>query len=208
MKIPIWPRSTLLAVGIMAAGGAHAATSYDLAVNHGFGSHDTGLAGGQFTYEPLVLLNTSNVVAAGVTLTQKLPLGIFLDKIAGDAVGTCTLKGGAALPPMPFKTTSANQTIDCVVEDITAAGASNGKKVQFHVTIPEVGANWIASASAQPQTGHTDNGNDGGANHTDISRSLSTSYAADLGIQLSGPPSARQHESFNYVAKVTNLTTI
>lgn len=176
------------------AGGAQAA-SFDLVVNHNaIPPSATGLAGGDFSYEPIVFLNTDNVTAAGVTLTQVLPEGITLNSIEGASCNNAA---------MPFVTTAANRTIACDLADITAAGQSNGITVKFNVTIPEVGTDWQALASAQPAASDSDTDT---GNNLNIGRNITTTTAADLGLELNGPAggTATQHVPFNYVAKVTN----
>lgn len=194
MNIPIWARRSALAAGLMMAAGAAQAAEIDLTVNHNVSPAASGLAGGDFSYTPLVFL-TNGGNASGVTLTQVLPEGIWLKNIETGGKASCNATG------MPFLTTSSNNTITCALDPITANGSANGIPVEFKVTIPEVGTDWQALASAQPSSADTDSNT---SDNLNLPRNITTNNAADLGIEITGPATATQFESFNYVAKVTN----
>lgn len=173
---------------------AWAATN-DVLVNHDVvPTSATGPAGGDFSYQPIVVLN-AGTSATNVALTEKMPLGVTLNSIevvpAGQ--GTCTA------PAMPVVTTAANQTIQCNLADITAPGVANGIRVKFDVTIPGVNTNWEALASASAAETDSDP-----SNNQNLPRNITTYDAADLGITLTAPANVTQFQSFDYTATVVN----
>lgn len=182
------------AAAILAAPVAQAQT-VNLVVNHNaIPDTATGPAGGNFSYAPLVSLN-AGPFATNVKLTQVLPEGVRLRSIAFEPAesGTC------ASPAMPFTTNSANKTIVCDLNDITQLGSGNGTRVLFNVAIPEVGTNWTATASATATSSNEDGSNQ------NLPRRITTTTAADLGIQLLAPAGPmKQFTPFNYTIKVTN----
>lgn len=184
----------LAAATFMATPVAHA-QSVNLVVNHNaIPETATGPAGGVFSYAPLVSLN-SGAVASNVKLTQVLPEGVRLNSITFEP----SLAGACAAPAMPFTTNSANKTIVCDLNNITQLGSANGIRALFNVAIPEVGTNWMAIASATATGANEDGSNQ------NLSRRITTTAAADLGIQLLGPSGPiKQFTPFNYSIKVNN----
>lgn len=192
-------RRLALASAMMGVSAGAFAAEMDLVINHQVAPADTGYAGGEFTYRPLVSINTDGVTATGVTLSQRLPVGVVLNSITS-AKATCNVP----VDSLPLTITAGNQTVSCELEPITAAGTANGIAVDFNVTIPTVNTNWKAFASATLASGDTDQ--DGNINNTNIEGNITTYDAADLGLVLTGPAggTATQYQPFNYIAKVTN----
>lgn len=184
-----------LAVALMAAPVALAG-SVNLVVNHNvIPASATGPAGGDFSYAPLVSLN-GGAAATNVKLTEVLPEGVRLNSITFEPAAS----GACATPTMPFMVTGANKTIACDLNDITQSGSGNGIRVLFNVTIPEVNTNWQALASATATDADVMLGS-----NADLPRNVTTTTAADLGIQLLGPADpVKQFTPFNYTIKVAN----
>lgn len=189
-------RKLALASALMGVSAGAWAAAVSLTVNHNaIPSTATGLAGGDFTYQPLVFTNGG--AASGVTLKQVLPEGVTLNSITAPSGVSCDATG------MPFVTNGSNKTITCQLPAITASGSENGIAVGFNVTIPEVSTDWAAFASATPASGDTDSDP---SDNSDIKRNITTTAAADLALALAGPAggSATQFVPFNYVASITN----
>ncbi len=192
-----WAMS-LLAVPLMGLAGTALAQSINLVVNHdAIPETATGLAGGDFSYAPLVSNNTPDgSPATNVTLTQVLPPGVLLNSITFEPPGSGACPG---TPAMPFPVDSGNQTIACDLNDITQVGEQHGIRVLFNVTIPEVNTNWNAVASATATNVVSDGSNQ------NLPRNITTNVAADLGIELLGPIGpVTQFQAFDYTIKVTN----
>lgn len=187
-------------IGLLLLGGAGTTrAAIDLSVNHNaIPPSATGLAGGSYTYAPLVFLNADpdGTGASGVVLTQVLPEGVSLQSIAFTPVGG----NSCSTPAMPFVVTGSNKTITCNLDDIAGTGSGQGITVKFNVIIPTVDTNWTAVASAHAAQNDTD-----ASNNLALPRNITTTKAADLGIVLAGPGGTpRQNVPFDYTATVTN----
>lgn len=198
--LPIWQHVGKTAIWSLMAMGAGSAVAQnglvEVVVNHNaIPESATGPAGGSFAYAPLVSLNAGSA-AKNLKLTQVLPVGVRLDSIAFEPSngGACSSTG------MPFDTTAANNTIACDLNDINVPGTENGIRVLFNVTIPEVGTDWAAYASAT-----ADNASETPGSNKDLERRITTTEAADLGIDLFGPAGGvKQFSPFDYRIQVSN----
>lgn len=184
----------LLAVAGLFAGAAFA-QSTDILVNHNglYGGVDAafGPAGGTFTYQARVQHN-AGPTAAGVLLTENLPVGGIFENYSSPAGITCSpaLTSGTVI-------TNGNNTLTCAVGTL---GAADGVKVvNFNVVLPDVGTNWQATAS----TTHAGTDNDTG-NNTNLPRNFTTNAAADLGVELIAPATVANGAAFNYTINVTS----
>jgi uncharacterized repeat protein (TIGR01451 family) len=193
-----WLARALLSGGMLATAAAVAAPAdTDILVNQDglYGGQDAsaGPAGGTFTYVAKVRHNNIGPDAAGVTLTEVLPVGAVFQGYAGSAAGiTCTA------PAPGTVLTAANNTLTCNIGSLSPADGF--KSVAFEVILPAVGTNWRAVASARMASPDYDNDQ----NNTGLDRNFTTTEAADLAIALSAPSSAVNGGAFQYTVNVQN----
>lgn len=170
----------------------------DLVVNHNTSYLGTsavaGPAGGTFTYQAVVLHNsTGGAPANNVSLKQQLPIGGIFQSYSTSPEGI------VCAPVLPKGTLidADNQTLTCNLGTITNQDGS--KSVSFDVILPSVGTNWLASASASYDGVDIDPDN-----NTNLTRNFTTNTAADLGIELLAPATVANGAAFDYTIKVTN----
>ncbi|NLY15880.1 MAG: DUF11 domain-containing protein [Gammaproteobacteria bacterium] len=176
---------------MMAAGSAHA---FDLLVNHDVfipdpdatipygsmkevvGGDASGPAGGKFAYVAKVILNQTPA-ATDVKLVEKLPVGVTLDSVVFEpaGAGACDLTSG--------EISAGNQEITCNLDDGQLTNQDDTVAVRFNVTIPTVGNNWRAYASASADQSSSDSDP---TNETNIPRNITTYTAADVGLVVEG----------------------
>lgn len=213
MRIPlplrhtqIW--ATLLAAPLLglASHTAHAATTYDLLVNHdafqtGGAAVSAGTdvvdapAGGNFVYRTKSKINGSPGPVSNAVLMQKLPNGAIFQGIEYPADVNCI---GA--PAAGEKI--SNEVISCTIPSLTDAEVH----IDFKVTLlgDNTGHQAKASITAPDNSDPIDN------NSNDISRNVTTFERADLAVTFTGPANGSTHEQgdvVNYEIQVANTNS-
>lgn len=199
----IWVALLAAPILSLASHTAHAATTFDLLVNHdafqtGGAAVSAGSdvvdapAGGNFVYRTKSKINGSTGLVSNAVLTQKLPSGAIFQGIDHPGGVNCT---GAPVTGV----TISSEVISCTISSLTNAEVH----IDFKVTLlgDNTGHEAKASITAPDNSDPIDN------NSNDIPRNVTTFERADLAVTFTGPTNGSSHEQgdvVNYQIQVKN----
>ncbi|WP_158291814.1 isopeptide-forming domain-containing fimbrial protein [Lampropedia puyangensis] len=205
-------KTSALVISLGLACTAHAATNYDILVNHeAFFANPTtesvtgvvdGPAGGEFVYRAKIKLNgaATDAVLDDVVLSQSLPAGaLFLGTSSTEASANVkctdapTIGAVIAAPTLEGEFTTP---IHCTVSGVNF---TKFVEVDFHVRLPSEGTEWKAYASASSASNVDPDQSSESPNHSNIERNVTTYEAADLAIAFTSPTESGSYKQGDVV---------